>query len=81
MFYDEFRITISRQDLNTAVASYSNFKHNLTGTFLVGVVPNGTFTFVSDRIPGNTSEKFITEKSGILTYSIAILFLLLLKTQ
>ena len=51
--------------------SYSNYKHNLTRKFLIGVAPNGTITFVSDRLLGNTSEKLTTGKSGILTYLIA----------
>ena len=66
----EFRITTPRQDLNAAVASYSNYKHNLTGKFLIGVAPNGTITHVSDGFPGNTSDKVITEKSGILSHLI-----------
>ena len=66
----EFRITTPRQDLNAAVASYSNYKHNLTGKFLVGVAPNGTITYVSDGFPGNTSDKVITERSGILSHLI-----------
>ena len=64
----EFRITTPRQDLNAASASYSNYKHNLTGKFLIGVAPNGTITFVSDGYPGNTSDKVLTEHCGVLNH-------------
>eukprot|EP00795_Rhopilema_esculentum_P003949 gene3949-15280_t len=64
----EFRITTPRQDLNAASASYSNYKHNLTGKFLIGVAPNGTITYVNDGYPGNTSDKVLTEHCGVLNH-------------
>ena len=51
---------------NAAVTSYSNYKHNLTGKFLA----DGTITYVSDGLPGSTSDKVITERSGILSHLI-----------
>ena len=64
----EFRITTPRQDLNAATASYSNYKHNLTSKFLIGVAPNGSITFVSAGFPGSTSDKVVTEQSGVLSH-------------
>ena len=62
----EFKITTPRRDLNAAAASYSNYKHNLTGKFLIGVAPNGSITFVSEGFPGNTSDKMVTDQCGVL---------------
>lgn len=64
----EFRICAPRKDLNAAALSYSNYKHNLTGKFLVGVAPNGSIIFVSDGFPGSTSDKEVTKASGILSH-------------
>ena len=64
----EFRISAPRKDLNAAAASYSNYKHCLTGKFLIGVAPNGGITFVSDGFPGNTSDKAVTEESRVLSH-------------
>jgi len=70
----EFRITTPRQDLNAATASYSNYKHNLTSKFLIGVAPNGTITFVSSGFPGSTSDKVMTEECGVLSHLKVSLF-------
>ena len=66
--FTEFKITTPRRDLNAAAASYSNYKHNLTGKFLIGVAPNGSITFVSEGFPGNTSDKMVTDQCGVLNH-------------
>ena len=64
----DFRITTPRQDLNAATTSYSNYKHNLTNKFPIGVAPNGTITFVSPGFPGSTSDNVVTEECGVLSH-------------
>ncbi len=64
----EFKIATPRSDLQAACTSYSNYKHNLTGNFLIGVSQNGVITFVSDALLGSTSDKVVTDKSNIITH-------------
>ena len=64
----EFRIATPRGDLQAAAAAYSNYKHNLTAKFLIGVAPNGSITFVSEAFPGSSSDKVVTDQSGIISH-------------
>ena len=48
------------------VYTYSNYKHNQTVKYLIGIAPQGVITFISEGWGGRTSDKYITEKSGIL---------------
>jgi hypothetical protein len=45
---------------------YSDYKSHTTVKCLVGIVPGGGFSFVSQVCPGSISDKDITVKSGIL---------------
>lgn len=48
--------------------TWSNYKSKNTFKALVGITPNGAFSFVSDLWSGNISDRCITEKSGFLDY-------------
>ncbi|XP_067941879.1 uncharacterized protein [Watersipora subatra] len=48
------------------VYTYSNYKHYHSVKYLIGIAPQGAITFISTGWVGRTSDKHITEKSGIL---------------
>ncbi|XP_060579364.1 uncharacterized protein LOC132736278 isoform X2 [Ruditapes philippinarum] len=52
--------------METQSQTWSSYKHNNTLKVLVGISPNGTLTFISGLWGGKTSDKEITEKSGVL---------------
>ena len=64
----EFRISSPRKDLSAASATYSNYKHFLSAKYLIGVAPNGAISFVSHGFPGSTSDKIVTNESGIISH-------------
>ena len=46
---------------------YSQYKHHTTVKSLLGIMPGGGFTFISPVFPGDTSDKEMVQKSGLLT--------------
>ena len=48
------------------VYTYSNYKHHQTIKYLIGIAPQGVVTFISDGWGGRTSDKHLTEQSGVL---------------
>lgn len=48
--------------------TWSNYKSKNTFKALVGITPNGAFSFVSDLWSGNISDRCFTEKIGFLDY-------------
>ncbi|XP_056022093.1 uncharacterized protein LOC130054979 [Ostrea edulis] len=52
----------------TQSRTWSNYKSKNTFKALVGITPNGAFSFISDLWSGNISDRCITEKSGFLDY-------------
>jgi len=52
--------------LEVQTLSWSEYKHHCTIKVLVGITPNGCFSFISDSYGGKASDKFIVEDSGFL---------------
>ena len=46
--------------------TFSTYKHHNTIKVLIGITPQGTISFVSKAWGGRTSDKFLTEKCGIM---------------
>lgn len=53
--------------LRSQSKAYSNYKYHNTAKELVGIVPSGMITFVSDLYSGRTSDKKATKHCGILS--------------
>jgi hypothetical protein len=51
--------------------TYSHYKSNNTGKYLVGIAPHGQMMFISKGFGGRSSDKAIVEESGILNYLLS----------
>ena len=64
---DCFEIFVERPSkLKVRAATWSNYKHHNTIKVLLGITPQGVISFASDSWGGRVSDKYLTEKSGIL---------------
>lgn len=64
---DCFEVLIERPfNLLARAQTRSNYKHNNTVKFLIGVVPQGYVTYASHAWGGRASNKQITEESDLL---------------
>ena len=46
--------------------TFSNYKHHHTVKVLIGITPQGSICFTSKALGGRTSDKYLTEKCGLL---------------
>ena len=46
--------------------TWSNYKHNNTVKYLIGICPQGAITFISNGWGGRVSDKHLTENCGFL---------------
>lgn len=73
-FYKKCRVIIdcteffieTPSSLETQSLCWSEYKHHSTIKVLVGITPNGCFSYISDCYGGRASDKFIVEDSGFL---------------
>lgn len=55
-------------DKTNSCALFSAYKHHHTVKFLIGIAPCGTITYISDGFTGRSSDKYVTQHSGILDH-------------
>ena len=66
---DCFEIFCERPSpLKARVQAYSDYKHDNTVMFLIGISPQVVITFISKGWGGRMSDKHLTEECGILEY-------------
>ena len=53
-------------DFLVRVQVWSNYKHRSTQTFLIGITPQGTISYVSPCVGGRVSDKGIIERSNLI---------------
>ncbi|KAK2863569.1 hypothetical protein Q5P01_003102 [Channa striata] len=64
---DCFEVFVERQsDLVASPHTFSNYRDSRTVKYLVGITPQGVFSFISKGWGGCTGDKRIAEKSGFL---------------
>jgi len=47
-------------------ATWSDYKHHNTVKLLVGITPSGAFSFISKLWSGSTSDRRVTQESGLI---------------
>ena len=52
--------------LNAQKATCSDYKHHNTDKLLVGTTPSGAFSFISKLWSGSTSDRRVTQESGLI---------------
>lgn len=64
---DCFEVFMERpSSLKPRAQTWSNYKHHNTCKFIIGITPQGSISFVSQKWGGRASDVHITEEYGIL---------------
>ena len=64
---DCFEVFIERpSNLLARSQTFSNYKHHNTVKILIGITPQGSICFTSKAWGGRTSDKYLTERCGLL---------------
>ena len=64
---DCFEVFIDRQsNLMACAQTWSNYKHHNTVKLLIGTTPQGVVSLISKAWGGRASDKYITERCGVL---------------
>ena len=64
---DCFEVFIERpSNLLARAQTFSNYKHHNTVKVLIAITPQGSICFTSKAWGGRTSDKYLTEKCGLL---------------
>ena len=72
MCRDSFEIFLDRPtNLLARAQTYSSYKHHNTVTYLIGITPQGTVSYISKGWGGRTSDKYLTEHSTFLNNLIS----------
>ena len=64
----QLRNATPRNDLLVASSTFYNYKNFQSSEYLIGVAPNGAILFFGNGFPGSTSNKSITNESGIMSH-------------
>ncbi|XP_044761286.1 uncharacterized protein LOC123318667 [Coccinella septempunctata] len=60
--------TETPSNLLNAARFWSNYKHHQTVKFLIGITPQGVISYISEAWVGRTSDKYLTENCGFLSF-------------
>ena len=64
----QLRIETPRHDLLVASLTFYTYINFQSSEYLIAVAPNGAIPFVGNGFPGSTSDKSITNESGIMSH-------------
>ena len=69
---DAFECTMQKpSDDEAAAPCFSNYKHNYTAKFLLDILSNGAFYFISDAYGGSITDPDLTRVCGFLQLMIS----------
>ena len=54
--------------LDIGAMCWSNYKHNFTIKYLIGITPNGAISYISDSYSGRDCDYFIVNNSEVLNF-------------